>query len=348
MFARSRRMFRGGAILAAAAISTASSANSAGDQVPTGRPVTVDNFCRAESDHYFGKYVRDGGFGGFFHLREPTPIDRQSVIRTNRDTLYSKAVFDLEAGPVTITLPEAGRRFMSLQVINQDHYCPAVYYGAGKRTLSRNEIGTRYAATLVRTLVDPNDPADLAEVRRLQDAIRVEQADSGRFEAPAWDPASQKQVRDALLVLGATIPDTRRMFGRKQDVDPVRHLVGSALAWGGCPEKDAVYLNFTPRENDGRTAYRLTVGKVPVDGFWSISVYNAQGYFEANPENAYSLNNLTAKPNADGSITIRFGGEEAANRLPIVAGWNYLVRLFRPRSEILDGSWKFPEAELVK
>ena len=38
----------------------------------------------------------------------------------------------------------------------------------------------------------------------------------------------------------------------------------------------------------------------------------------------------------------------APNMLPITPGWNYLVRLYRPRAEVLDGTWKFPEATLVR
>ncbi len=68
-------------------------------------PVTADNFIRAESDLYFSNVVKDGGFGKFLHFRTPSPIEHQSVIRLNRDTLYSAAVFDLDAGPVTITPP---------------------------------------------------------------------------------------------------------------------------------------------------------------------------------------------------------------------------------------------------
>src|SRR5882757_4663158 len=89
-------------------------------------PVTVDNFARAESDLYFGSMVKDGALGKFLHRREPAAIDNQTVIRLNRDTLYSSAVFDLDAGPLTITLPDAGKRFMSLMVINEDHYVPEV------------------------------------------------------------------------------------------------------------------------------------------------------------------------------------------------------------------------------
>ena len=317
---------------------------------PTPVPVTVENFPRAESDLYFGNLVKNGGFGKFHHNREPTPIDKQTVIRMNRDTLYSGAVFDLDAGPMTITLPDAGRRFMSMQVIDEDQYTHAVVYGAGRHTLTKEKIGTRYVMTAVRTLIDPANPKDLEAIHNLQDAIKVEQESPGKFEVAKWDSASQKKVRDALLVLGATLPDSKRMFGTKDAVDPVRHLIGTAMVWGGNPEKDAIYLNVTPSKNDGKTVYRLTVKDVPVDAFWSISVYNAEGYFQPNKENAYTLNNMTAKKNEDGSITVQFGGGDGKtpNCLPITPGWNYIVRLYRPRKEILDGTWKFPEPQPVK
>jgi len=311
--------------------------------------VSPDNFIRAESDLYFGNLVKDGGFGAFHHIRELSPIDNQLVIRQNRDTLYSAGVFDLDAGSVTITMPDAGGRFMSLQIITEDHYVPGVSYATGAQTLTRDEIGTRYVMAAVRTLVDPNNPADLDAVRALQDGLTVQRDGGGSFEVPDWDPVSQKAVRDALLALARTLPDTKRAFGTRQDTDPVRHRICSASAWGGNPEKDALYLSANPARNDGTTVHRLTVGEVPVDGFWSVTVYNEDGFFTANPQNAYSLNNITAQRSADGSVGIQFGGCDGslANCLPITPGWNYLVRLYRPRQEILDGSWTFPEAQPV-
>lgn len=311
--------------------------------------VTVENFNRAETDLYFASIVKEGGFGKFHHRREPTAIDDQTVIRMNRDTIYSAAVFDLDAGPVTITLPEAGNRFMSLQIINQDQYSPAVYY-KGSCTLKREEIGTRYVCAALRTLLlNPDDPNDVAEVHKLQDAVKADQASAGKFEVPSWNLESQKKVREALLVLGATLPDSQKMFGTRDQVDPLRFLIGSAMAWGGNPEKEATYIIVTPPKNDGKTVHQLSVKDVPIDGFWSISLYNAQGYFEKNDRNAYSINNLTAKKDADGSVTVQFGGCDKAttNCLPIMQGWNYIVRLYRPRKEVLDGTWKFPEPQPV-
>jgi hypothetical protein len=310
--------------------------------------VTPDNFIQAESDLYLSAVaLKENGFGKFEHKRVLSPIDNQTVIRQNRDTLYSAAVFDLDAGPVTITLPNAGKRFMSLQVINQDMYSPPAIYAPAKRTFTRTEAGSRYMLVGVRTLVDPNDPADMDKAHALQDALQVEQRSAGKFEVPKWDPISQKKVRDALIVLATTLTDTSHAFGLKNEVDPIQHFISAAATWGGNPKKDAVYLTVTPSKNDGKTIYKLSVKDVPVDAFWSISLYNAEGYFQKNDLGAYSLNNITSTKNADGSVAIQFGGcdGKVPNCLPIMNGWNYTVRLYRPRSEILDGKWKFPEAQ---
>jgi hypothetical protein len=294
-------------LLLAAATNAALAQSQPVPQAPTGNaiPVTADNFIRAETDLVNGSIVKDGGFGKYVHHRELYPVDAP-IVRPNRDTLYSFSIFDLDAGPVTITMPNAGQRYMSLQVIDGDQYTPAVHFGAGRYSFTREKIGTRYVSLGVRILVDPNDQ----KVHALQDAIKVRQPGGpGRFEVPNWDQASQKKVRDALLVLGTTLPDTKRMFGPRDHVDPVRHLIGTAMAFGGNPEKDALYLNITPSKNDGQTVHRLTInGEVPVDRFWSIIVYNDKGYLERNPYNAYSLNSITAKKGADGSIIIQFGG----------------------------------------
>ena len=134
-------------------------------------------------------------------------------------------------------------------------------------------------------------------------------------------------------------------FGTKEAVDPVKHLIGTAGGWGGLPEQEAFYLNVDLGLPVGE--YQLTVRDVPVDAFWSISVYNADGYFEPNDRNANTVNSITASPNEDGSVTVSFGGcdGDRPNCLPIMEGWNYAVRLYQPRPEILDGSWKFPSVE---
>jgi hypothetical protein len=315
---------------------------------PNTVPVTVENFNRAESDNYLATNAK-AGLGKLNHNREPASIDNQTVIRLNRDTLYSFGVFDLAAGPATVTLPDAGKRFMSLQIINEDHYVPFVAYDHRPHTLTEKNVGSRYVMVAIRTLVDPNDPKDFDEVHKLQDSIKVSQKDVGKLELPDWDQVSLKEIRDALLVLAKHTDGFSHAFGAKGQVDPIKHLIGTAAGWGGNPDKDATYISGAAPKNDGTGVYKLRVKDVPVDAFWSVSVYNAAGYFEKNPYNAYTLNNITAKKDSDGAVTIQFGGCDGKipNCLPIMSGWNYTVRLYRPRSGILDGKWKFPHPEPV-
>ena len=307
--------------------------------------VNVDNFVRAESDRMFAAFVADaGGVNRLKHNRAPTPIDRQSVIRMNRDTLYSFAVADVSEG-ATLTIPESGDRYVSAMVVNQDHYVNRVFHDPGEHRLTLDELETPWITVAVRILVDPGDPDDVAAVNALQDRFGLEASSSKGFETPDYDTASLDATRTSLLELARGLERFDRAFGARDEVDPIRHLLATAAGWGGLPDREASYVGVEPKVPAGE--YRLTVRDVPVDGFWSVSVYNADGYFEPNEHDAYSVNNLTATPNEDGSVTVHFGGcaDDRPNCLPIMEGWNYTVRLYRPRAEVLDGSWTFPAVE---
>ena len=305
-------------------------------------PVNIENFARAESDRMFaGLQAEAGGVNRLSHNRTPTPIDHQPVIRMNRDTLYSAAVVDISGG-ATVTIPDGGSRYVSVMVVNQDHYINRVLHRPGEHALTMDEFDTPWVVVAARVLVDPADTADLAAVNALQDGFAVAAASSTPFDLPDYEAASFDGTRKALLELGKHVGGFDRAFGAKDDVDPVRHLIATASGWGGLPDREARYIAVEPGLPVGD--YELTVRDVPVDGFWSISVYNADGFFEANERDAYSVNNITATPNDDGSVTVRFGGcrDDRPNCVPIIDGWNYTVRLYRPRPEVLDGSWSFP------
>jgi hypothetical protein len=233
-------------------------------------------------------------------------------------------------------------------IVNQDHSIWS-FYGPRTGTLTEEKVGTRYALLALRTFMDPNDEQDMQEAYRLQDAVVVEQADIGKFEVPDWNKEEVEQMRKTINVVAATVTDSSKMFGRKEKMDPVYWLLGAALGWGGLPADAATYVNVVPEKNDGKTPYTLTVTDVPVYGFWSVTLYDDKGWMPVNKYNAYSFNNVTAKKAKDGSVTIHFGGDpNADNFLPIVPGWNYIVRMYQPGPEILDGSWTFPDPEPVE
>lgn len=316
--------------------------------------VNAGNFIRAESDVYMASIAAEnGGLGILVHDREFVALDAQTIIRMNRDTLYSKAVFDLAAGPVTITMPATDDgRYVAMEVISQDHFAPLILR-EGTHTVTQEDVGTRYAAFFVRTFVDPGDPDDIAAAHAVQDAISMVQDGNGTLELPDWDKTSHDATRSALLALGALGTDNLgvSMGASAADVDPLAHLIATAVGWGLNPPTEAIYLNPPLTTNDGTTVHTLTMKDIPVDAFWSISVYNKDGFFELNDLNVNSVNSVTGVAGPDGAVTVQFGGCSADgpdNCIPITEGWNYIVRLYRPHPEVQNGSWQLPAATPVE
>jgi len=312
-------------------------------------PVTIDNFIRAASDIELDKYVTlAGGVNRFYHFREPTPVANQPTIRMNRDTLYSAVVVDISEG-AKLTLPDAGDRYMSAMVINQDHFINEVFHGGGSYALDMETFDTPYVIVFMRTLVDAADPDDVAAVNALQDRMTIDAASARPFILPDYDEASFEGLVRAALELGRYGTSSKGAFGSRDAVRPVLHFIATAVGWGGLPEQEALYLGVEPRLPVGE--YKIEVpAEVPVGAFWSISLYNAEGFFVPNDIDGYVVNSVMGERNADGSMTVHLGGcdDGRVNCLPLMEGWNYTVRLYQPGPGILDGSWTFPAVEPAK
>jgi hypothetical protein len=311
-------------------------------------PVTVDNFARAASDREFDRVLElTGGINRWYHYRGLLSVDHQPIVRMNRDTLYSATVVDIGRG-ATLTLPDTDGRYQSVSVVTQDHYITA-YDEPGTYQLSADDFGTRWVLISARTFVDPRDPDELAAVHILQDKLKVVTRSAQPFSHPVYDELSFDRVRKALTVLAEGVPDSRKMYGTEDEVTEVRWLVGAAIGWGGLPAEQAIYLSRRPNLPVGE--YQINVPfEVPVDAFWSVSVYNADGYYVKNSFGVYNVNSVTAEPNADGSTTVHLGGcgDRRANCIPLSEGWTYTVRLYQPHDEIIEGSWRFPDVQRVK
>lgn len=309
--------------------------------------VSLSSFVRLETNRMFTTLQGvAGGVNRWHHVRVPTPLDAQNVIRMNRDTLYSISIVDLAAG-ATVSVPDAGDRYLSVMVVNDTHHVMEVLHGAGEHELSADRVGSRHAAVAVRILVDANDPADVTSVNALQDQLAVTAGSAEPVAAAQYDQAAFDEVRRAVLTLAKHSPSFDGAFGRPDEVDPLLHVLGTAAGWGGLPLSEARYLNVS---GGAPGAHRIVVpAHVPVDGFWSISMYNRDGFFEANDLGVYSVNSVTAEREADGTTIVHLGGcgDGRVNCIPLPDGWNYVVRLYRPRPEVLDGSWTFPAPEPI-
>ena len=306
-------------------------------------PVMISNFARAATDIELAKYVSlAGGVNRFFHFRDPGDVDSQPTIRMNFDTLYSTAVVDITEG-ATLTLPEVGDRYMSAMIVNQDHYINKVFHGGGTYTLDTDTFDTPYVIVFMRTLVDAVDPDDVAAVHAIQDQMTVEAASSNPFILPDYDEDGYEALVAGLNALLPFTADSTGAFGPKDEVDPINHLLSTAIGWGGLPEAEAFYDGADLGLPVGE--YKIEVpADVPVKAFWSVSLYNKNGFFEKNARNAYNVNSVTGARNDDGTMTIHLGGcdDDRVNCLPLMDGWNYIVRMYRPEPSVIDGSWTFP------
>ena len=132
------------------------------------------------------------------------------------------------------------------------------------------------------------------------------------------------------------------MFGKEGEIDFDMNNVGVAIGWGGQPKEGAVYLFYTPDSDEHQT---LTMSNVPHadNAFWSITVYDEDGFVASEP---FNMNSSFAKTNADGDTVLNFGGDPSAdNYLPVYPGWNATLRIYTPQPNYFDGSWVRPELQ---
>ena len=219
-----------------------------------GMLVNVDNFARAESDRMLsGAAAEAGGVNKWAHRRLPTALDEQSVIRMNRDTLYSMALVDISEG-ATLTVPETGDRYVSVMAVNQDHYVNRVFHEPGEHSLGVDEFDTPYLGLAVRLLVDPGDAADVAAVNALQDRFVIEAASETPFRPPDYDTGSLDATRQALLELARGITASTGRSGRRTPSTPSGTSSAQPPAGAGCPSARRPTSTSSRTFRSGRTA----------------------------------------------------------------------------------------------
>jgi hypothetical protein len=310
--------------------------------------VSYQNFSNVESTKQIYRYqALAKGVNKWLHFRTPTPIDKKPTIRMNRDTLYSFAIIDASEG-TTITLPDSGQRYMSLMLVDEYGYTNKVWYGKGTYALNKKVVGSNYALALIRVFVNSNDPKDVLAVNKLQDQLTIKSQSNKEFALHNWDEESYKKIYDSLTSLFKMLPNALDTFGSPTEVDPIRFVLGAAGGYAGLPSKDAFYINVSPGLDIGQ--YELQLKNVPANGFWSISIYNKDGYFFKSAHGLSSVNSVSAKANTDGSHTLYFGGcqKRKDNCLALQPGWNFVARFYQPRKALQDGSWTLPSLTAIK
>lgn len=307
------------------------------------KTVTPASYIRAEVDGRFAVFQQRAGgkVNEFYLISRPVPTDEQPVVRMNRDTLYGGGVIDTAQG-ARVYVPEvADGRYISLMVIDNDHYTVDIFHEPGWHEI---KSPTRYCVAVPR--VELHDMRDEAEIARVVEVLRKFEidADSAENFAPAdWDYDSMFALRakyEAEFRTCTQFPSG--WMGRRGEVDEDTRHLAVAGAWGLFPEHEAVYINYIGPTGAPK-AYTATYTVPPCDAFWSIAVYGADAFFHS--ENA-TLSAATTHFNDDGTFTVYFGSADVVgdkpNRLDITDGWNFLMRVYQPADSVLARDYTLP------
>ncbi|WP_216909326.1 DUF1254 domain-containing protein [Synechococcus sp. CCY 0621] len=319
----------------------------AGNDLAASVKVTPDTYIRAEADRTFHNISQQaGGVNRWFYIRKPTPLNQQTVVRMNRDTLYSASIVDTSKGATVTVPPLPAGRFMSVLLVDNDHYAPAVYYAPGTYDLPQD---TKYLAVIVRTQVlNPKDDADIELANKLQDAVVIKANSADPLPPMQWDAASLKALTEQYEKYSAQYKSWKGMMGPRGKVDEKTRHIAAAAAWGLNPEWDATYLNYSG-DHDYRVCHKATYSVPENQAFWSITVYGNDGYIKN--ENAV-INSTNVNLNDVGTFAVYFGSKKACgevpNRVDVSEGWNFLMRIYRPGPSVLDGRYKLPTVVPVR
>ena len=312
-------------------------ADEAGEKIA----VTLDNYEEAESDLAFYNVTKLVGMNTFFHF--PTgafDLDNQTVVRMNRDTYYSAAVIDTTQG-ATVTIPETNGRYLSVMVVQNDHYIDQVFLEAGTHEITSD---TDFAMVAMRIRANQNDPDDDDAIAALRAGVKLEVGGNASHVRPNYDMEQLVALRDELTVEGTKLGTLMGMQGAHGTIERMMHLYGTAIGWGLLPDAQAQYLGSAKFPNDG--CYMASYDAPPFNepGFFSITIYDAEGWIY--DENGI-LNEFNMNLNDDGSFDAYFGEcGDVDNNLPTVDGWNYILRIYEPKLDELQ-DFRLPEMKKV-
>jgi hypothetical protein len=243
------------------------------------------------------------------------------------------------------------------------------------KTAVREQVNALSAVeyfNLLAALMQDNPPAK-ADAPMLAKMARLGIVPGQPFDATKLDAATQQALKEVPkaafekimgwfkggIAAGMNKDVNGWVFSTKTGLygtDYLQRALVTAIGLGANRPQDAIYPTSETgpdgKPYDGANKYlvHFPPGQLPpVNGFWSLTMYNADYFFVENPLNRYSISaRQDLKKNADGSVDLYLqhdspGADQESNWLPAPAGRFILMfRFYWPKEAIIDGSWKMP------
>jgi len=301
-----------------------------------GQPVTMDNVVRAETAKYFAAETIESGPNKFRHERKGIDLKNQTVIRSNFDLIYSYAVYDISGG-ITISVPKYDL-LQLVHVFDENHVTIGVVYPGQTLKLSQKDVSFgNHVYLFMRTQPRSDDEKGMQEMRRRQDSVVVQAGSAKPYVSPVkYDIASFNKLRGDLIRRAVTEGVIEQGFvDNIKDIKTPQYQMINLAGWGGLPAKHAFYFVVLPGDDAARNGAPSSVTFRRPDlqydraGYWSLTIYDEKGWVVTDP---FHINSRTAKPNADGTITLNFNSPGKINNINVPKNWNSLFRAYLPRS----------------
>lgn len=318
---------------------------------PTKHGMTPREYIQSESRAFMADFIGRVGVNSFFHFEGLSSAEDTWVVSPNNDTIYSLATVNARDG-FTLVLPEVGDRFLSVQIITENHMTPFYLYGGGTRQFKAGDFDTDYVTVGIRIGTDGTDEDVALIVNELQPRYAIEGA-ADFDDLPRPDLDTMQTVRAAMMVEYDKLSDTFDTMRETTDQvdDWERFTYVTAGAWGLSADENAMYKPYSLEGAVGGACYTATYPAVPAEAFFSITVYGPKKFLMSNDDNIVS-SNRDISLNDDGSFSVAFGGEDCRDLAPNYAatpedGWSLLMRAYRPDVEAFQ-AYKLPEIEAAK
>ena len=230
--------------------------------------------------------------------------------------------------------------------------------------------------SLLATLLKDNPPAK-ADAPMVAKLAKLGIAQGKAFDASKLGDEAAKALADVPKLGFEKIMGHFKEAGRMENgwtfstktglygTDYLQRAFVTAIGLGANRPQDAVYptseVDGEGKPYSGANKYVMHFPKgqlPPADGFWSLTMYNAQYFFVANPLNRYSISaRQNLKANADGSVDLYIqnenpGTDKESNWLPAPTDkFILMLRLYWPKEKspsIINGTWKIPPVKVVQ
>lgn len=302
-------------------------------------------YIQAESRAFLANFIDRSGLNKFHHFKALATAEDKWVVSPNLDTIYSIATINVQDG-FTLKLPEVKDRFLSVQIITENHMTPFYFYGGGTRTFKASDFDSDFVAVGVRMGTNGSKEDVQYVVDQLQPKYFIEGA---KNEDTLIRPDTKKMlvVREALLSAYNKLPDTFDVMQKNTSLvnDWEKFTYVTAGGWGLSADENAMYKPYSSPELKGKTCYTATFQPIQSKAFFSITVYGPDKYIMSDGNNVIGSNH-NIKMNDNGTFTVVFGDTVCKNLAPNFLytpqdDWNYLIRAYKPDVEAFK-KYKLP------